>query len=130
MVEIERICFPGEVAFPSSMFSYLLTYAEALVACDNRVGGFVVGYTSGKRGLIYTLDIHPDYRGKGMGSTLLRSMEELLVAKGARMLRLEVATENPAALALYHKAGYRKGCLIKDYYGLGRDAWRMIKEPP
>ncbi len=128
MVEIERLCFPGEAAFPPKMFSYLLTYAEVLVACDGQIEGFVVGYTSGKVGLIYTLDVHPDHRRKGVGSLLLRSMEEILAAKGARMIRLEAASENPAALALYLKEGYRKGSLIKDYYGLGKDAWRMIKD--
>ncbi len=128
IVEIERLCFPEEAAFPPKMFSYLLTYAEALVAYNGQVEGFVVGYTSGKMGLIYTLDVHPDYRRRGVGGVLMKSMEEALASKGARILRLEAAVENPAALALYLKAGFRKGSPIKDYYGLGKDAWRMIKE--
>jgi len=128
IVEIERLCFPEEAAFPPKMFSYLLIYAEALVAYNSQVEGFVVGYTSGNVGLIYTLDVHPDYRRMGVGSVLLKRMEEVLASKGARILRLEAAIENPAALALYLTAGFRKGSLIKDYYGLGKDAWRMIKE--
>lgn len=53
------------------MSSRLLAYAGALVDCDSQVEGFVVGYTSGKMGLIYNLDIHPDYKRRGVGSPLI-----------------------------------------------------------
>ena len=69
-------------------------------------------------GLIYTLDVHPYYRRMDVGSVLMKSMEGVLASKGARILRLEAAVENPAALALYLTAGFRKGSLIKDYYGI------------
>ena len=61
IVQIEELCFPEETAFPPRMFAYLIRYSVALVACEpeEKVVGFVMGYTSGNGGAVYTLDVHP-----------------------------------------------------------------------
>ena len=48
MVQIENLCFPEETAFPPGMFSYLIRYSVALVACEpaEMVRGFIIGYAS------------------------------------------------------------------------------------
>ena len=129
IVEIEGLCFPKETAFPAGMFVYLITYSVSLVACEpeDRVLGFIIGYTSGRGGTVYTLDVHPAHRKKGIGSKLVRAMEEELQAQGARAIRLEAALENPEARELYRKAGYRERELVRNYYGRGKDAVRMWK---
>ena len=68
IVQIEGLCFPEETAFPPGMFAYLIRYAVALVACEpeEKVLGFVMGYTSGNAGAVYTLDVHTGYRRKGI----------------------------------------------------------------
>jgi ribosomal-protein-alanine N-acetyltransferase len=130
IVEIEGLCFPEETAFPPRMFAYLVRYALSLVACepDGRVVGFVMGYTSGRGGAVYTLDVHPSCRRKGVGTRLVLAMEEELRGLGAKAIRLEAAPENPEAMELYHKAGYRERELVRNYYGRGKDAVRMWKE--
>ncbi len=130
IVEIEGLCFPKETAFPAGMFAYLIKYSVSLVACEpeDRVIGFIIGYTSGRSGAVYTLDVHPTHRKKGVGSKLVRAMEEELRAQGARAIRLEAALENPEAIELYRKAGYRERELVRNYYGRGKDAVRMWKE--
>jgi ribosomal-protein-alanine N-acetyltransferase len=130
IVEIEGLCFPEETAFPAGMFAYLIKYSVSLVACDpeDRVVGFIIGYTSGRGGAVYTLDVHPAYRKKGIGSKLVLALEEELRAQGARAIRLEAALENPEARELYHKAGYRERELVRNYYGRGKDAVRLWKE--
>lgn len=130
IVEIEGLCFPEETAFPAGMFAYLIRYSVALVACedDGRVVGFVMGYTSGKVGAVYTLDVHPSCRRKGIGLALLLALEKRLRALGAQAIRLEAALENPEAMRLYRRAGYSERELIRNYYGRGKDAVRMWKD--
>jgi ribosomal-protein-alanine N-acetyltransferase len=130
IVQIEGLCFPEETAFPPGMFAYLIKYSVSLVACEpeGRVLGFIMGYTSGRGGAVYTLDVHPLYRRKGVGSRLIQALEEKLRALGARAIRLEAALESPEAMDLYRKAGYRERELVKNYYGWGKDAVRMWKE--
>jgi len=132
IVEIELLCFPAETAFPPGMFRYLIRHACTIVASSDEdeggIEGFIIGYASGKTGFIYTLDVHPSQRRKGIGKKLLEALERELYACGARKFRLEAAVENPAALELYRKAGYKEAALIENYYGRGKNAIRMIKE--
>ncbi|MDA3833786.1 MAG: N-acetyltransferase [Spirochaetales bacterium] len=68
------------------------------------------GYTS-----IYGLGILPEYRGRGLGRTLLNSIiQEAL--RHTRPIRLEVDSTNELALKLYQSCGFRS-VSIYDYYG-------------
>jgi ribosomal-protein-alanine N-acetyltransferase len=129
IVQIEGLCFPEETAFPPKMFAYLIRYAVAIVACEpeKKVLGFIMGYNSGKAGVVYTLDVHPSYRRNGIGSKLLLSLGEKLAQLGAQAIRLEAALDKPGAVELYKKAGYQERELVRNYYGRGNHAVRMWK---
>jgi [ribosomal protein S18]-alanine N-acetyltransferase len=129
IVQIEELCFPEETAFPPRMFAYLIRYSVALVACEpeEKVVGFVMGYTSGNGGAVYTLDVHPLCRRRGVGSKLILALEEKLSGIGVRLIRLEAALENPGSLELYRKAGYKEREKVRNYYGRGKHAVRMWK---
>lgn len=129
IVQIEGLCFPEETAFPPRMFAYLIRYAVAIVACEpeKKVLGFIMGYASGNAGAVYTLDVHLSYRRRGIGSKLLRSLEEKLAHLGARAVRLEAALDKTGAVELYRKAGYQERELVRNYYGRGNHALRMWK---
>ncbi|MFZ2376113.1 MAG: N-acetyltransferase [Methanothrix sp.] len=132
MLQIESLCFPEETAFPPGMFAYLIRYAVAIVACEpeDQILGFIIGYTSGSAGAVYTLDVHTGYRRRGIGIKLLLAMEKRLARMGANAVRLEAALEKPGALELYRKAGYREREIIRNYYGRGCHAVRMWKTLP
>jgi ribosomal-protein-alanine N-acetyltransferase len=127
IVVIEKLCFPEEIAFSAGMFAYLIRYAETMVAIDESLKGFIIGFASGSIGSIYTLDIHPNHRRKGLGSLLISALEEVLHARGAKTIRLEVDVGNFAAIRLYRNAGYSKIEIADDYYGRGKNAIRMVK---
>jgi len=132
MLQIESLCFPEETAFPPGVFAYLIRYAVAIVACEpeDQILGFIIGYTSGSAGAVYTLDVHTGYRRRGIGIKLLLAMEKRLARMGANAVRLEAALEKPGALELYRKAGYREREIIRNYYGQGCHAVRMRKSLP
>ena len=130
IVQIEGICFPEETAFPPGMFAYLIRYSVALVACEpeDNILGFVMGYTSGTLGAVYTLDVHTGYRRLGIGTELIKALERKLAKMGAKAIRLEAALDKPGALELYRKAGYLERELVRNYYGRGNHAVRMWKK--
>lgn len=56
---------------------------------------------------VNVLAVLPEHRGKGLGSLLLADAERRAHEVGARSLSLIVASENPNALRLYERVGYR-----------------------
>ena len=60
-----------------------------------------------KYAYIYGFRIRPDYRGLGIGSKLLKSVERDLIRRGFKRISLNVARDNDAARRLYEREGYQ-----------------------
>ncbi len=90
------------------------------------------------RAYIYGFRIQPVYRGKGIGSQLLRKAENDLRARGFKCATLNVARENENARRLYERCGYQvvaQEAGVWSYYdheGQSREvnepSWRMEKD--
>lgn len=121
--EIEKLCFNQE-AFTKQQIIYLLKDCNStgLVA---RANGEIVGFAIARvdvqgntvYGHILTVDVAPDYRGKGIARRLLSEIEGMLRNKGVLECRLEVREGNLAALRLYQQLGYMKVGKLDMYYG-------------
>ena len=78
---------------------------------------------------VLTLAVRVTARGRGLGATLLAAGARLAQAAGAEVLWLEVAQDNPAALALYRRAGFEPAGRRPRYYarpdGVAVDALLM-----
>ena len=75
---------------------------------------------------LYGYAVHPQFRGKGIGTILLRSILESLPPAGFRRMQLTVHPENQAALHIYRdKFGMRTVRFIGNYYGPGEDRWLL-----
>lgn len=82
-----------------------------LIAADE--SGFV-GYASlvfprfrKLRGNAYlTISVKDLYRGKGVGTLLMKSAESFARARGARRIELDVLSKNEGAIRLYERLGY------------------------
>ncbi len=55
---------------------------------------------------VWELDVHPDWRNRGIGSVMLRHAEEVARREGFPRIALSTTTTNPAQ-HLYHRHGYR-----------------------
>ena len=134
LVELERACYPPNQAYAREEYRYALTRAKAvnIVAEDASIVGFVGAFHHrGQRaGHIYTVNVHPKERGRGLGRVLMEACHERLRALGMRKCVLEVNVENSDALRLYERTGYTRLRLLKDYYTQYRvnDAWLCLRE--
>jgi ribosomal-protein-alanine N-acetyltransferase len=66
-------------------------------------------------------------RRRGFATALLAEAEAFARAAGAVVVHLEVAEANPAACALYARAGYRPVGRRRDYHGRGAHALSLMK---
>ena len=69
------------------------------------VGTAMAGY-DGHRGWIYYLAVSPSHRRQGIGSALMRRVEQTLADLGCPKLNLQVRETNRGVLAFYRKLGY------------------------
>ncbi|MCU9613050.1 GNAT family N-acetyltransferase [Caldibacillus lycopersici] len=58
--------------------------------------------------IVHTFCIHPDFQRQGLGSTLLRLVEEHAKARGYTSIRLDAFAGNPSAWKFYERKGYEK----------------------
>jgi len=70
------------------------------------VGTAMAGY-DGHRGWVHYLAVHPDHRRQGIGTALMRSVEERLTRMGCPKLNLQVRATNQVVLPFYKRLGYR-----------------------
>lgn len=75
--------------------------------CDEEYNDADWQFTGGEYRILHRLCVHPAFQNKGIAGAALRHIETVLSANGISALRLDAFTENPYALALYKKSGYR-----------------------
>jgi ribosomal protein S18 acetylase RimI-like enzyme len=133
---IERRCFTGPRAYTRSQFDYLVKRANSicLVALvDSVIRGFIIVIFRKNKAcaMIETLDVDPDHRNQGIGSTLLREAEREIQGRGIKLSQLEVSERNENAIWVYKRAGYQVSELLNCFYqyeNMGsRNAIRMIR---
>lgn len=130
LLELEQT-FSGDRISRDS-FRHLLSKAHAdVLVCEQDgaiLGDAVVLYRRGFQGArLYSLVVHPDARGRGLGAELLAAAEAAALARACVSLRLEVREDNAAAIKLYESRGYSSLGRTADYYQDHSAALRMRK---
>lgn len=110
-------------------FRHLLTRGHAAILVDERqtaLAGYVlVLFRHGvSLARIYSIAILPEFRGKGVGSTLVRAAEQAALNEGAVEMRLEIREDNAASHALFRSLGYSSFGSYPHYYEDAADAIR------
>lgn len=72
---------------------------------------------------LYFIGVHPNHQGKGLGTALLRHVEQALVERGERLLLVETSGLDNFELTrlFYRRKGYEEEALIRDFYKAGDD---------
>ncbi len=127
---IDQECYAPGIAYSKRTLRWFLRLsgAECLVAeAGGAVAGFLLAEHEGERAHLITLDVVAAHRRRGLGTALLRAMEQSLAACGVRQVSLETATDNDAAIAFWEKHGYRTVGVLRRYYLDRIDAYAMHK---
>lgn len=94
-----------------------------LIKNDKKVLGFAGVWIIVDEGHITNVAIHPDFRGKGLGTQLMNSLIKGCKAEKCTSITLEVRESNSPALKLYEKLGFDAAGKRKKYYSdNGEDA--------
>ncbi|MBN3947023.1 MAG: GNAT family N-acetyltransferase [Nostoc sp. NMS7] len=102
--------------------------AERFWITDDDKGAVGVAYCEMERMTDETwnlqlIAIRPDRQGQGRGATLLRYVEQTLMARGGRVLLVETSgtPDFERTRAFYRKCGYEEEARIRDFYQAGAD---------
>lgn len=97
-----------------TFFDFLLDYNPEkdgvwLVEADKEVVGAIaiVGHSDVRAQLRWFI-LHPDFRDRGLGKTLLSDSLRFCREKGYKQVFLETTEEQKKAIAMYMKAGFKK----------------------
>jgi [ribosomal protein S18]-alanine N-acetyltransferase len=130
LCRLDQACFVPGISYSKWMLKYYLHLpaADCLVAEEEKIlVGFILAEANVPLGHIITLDIAESHRRSGVGSALLRELEEHLVFRGVTSILLETGINNESGIAFWEHHGYLTEAVIKRYY-LGRiDAFEMRK---
>ena len=102
-----------------------------IVVADTPVGYFaLVPRGDGASFQLSKLYVEKSHRGRGLGRTIVRRVEELCANRGAASLWLTVNKDNAGSIAFYERAGFAKdGGFITDIgHGFQMDDYRMVKQ--
>ena len=130
IAELEKLCFSDPWSENSIASELGNTLSLWLVALE---GNTVIGYVGSQTVLGWTdmmnVAVHPDYRRRGVGKTLVEELSRLLKEQGSECLTLEVRASNEGAKSLYFGLGFAEVGRRKNYYRNPReDALILRKE--
>lgn len=127
---IERLSFPNPWSKQAFLNELNNEFALYLVARENlAVCGYAGMWLIVDEGHITNLAVHPDYRRRGIGRLLLKSLIQAGKKRGLRRLTLEVRKSNLAAQKLYMEFGFATvGVRPRYYLDNHEDALIMWKE--
>jgi ribosomal-protein-alanine N-acetyltransferase len=137
------ICSVEEECFSTPWSAETLAYeindnnVIHFLALDNDLTHTLAGYTfmrhsygdNFNEGHIENIAVAPAFRGRGVASLLMDALLAEAASRKITAVKLEVRQGNRAAMALYHKYGFKIEGYRRDYYHDPReDAILMCKE--
>ena len=113
---LEAECFSS----PWSEQAILDSYSEGVLFILAEEEGRVIGYAGLQTVLderyITNIAVSRDFRGRGIGSSLVEQLKEKARQKSLAFISLEVRHSNAAAVALYEKQGFKTVGKRKNFY--------------
>lgn len=137
MLELETLCFDRARRDSREVLRRSLRHPRHevwVIDFDRRAGeglaaALVIRPAGAATLRLHSVATHPDCRGRGLGKALLLLAERRASETGRRRLTLEADAGRPDLLDWYEREGFRRKRRLPDYYGPGRDAWRLSRAP-
>jgi ribosomal-protein-alanine N-acetyltransferase len=103
--------FRGEIQNTSISFPLVVVQRPG-----DKVIGYIIFWLVGEDVQINNVAVHPEFRGRGIGESLLRHIIAKVRGKGVTFISLEVRISNEPAVGLYKKLGFEVLGVRKNYY--------------
>jgi len=89
------------------------------------IGSLITGDTD--KGWILSMAVEENFRGKGIGTTLLNKIIDELMKLNCQEILLSVHPNNTSAKNIYKRKGFKKINAVESYFGKGnpRDIMRL-----
>jgi ribosomal-protein-alanine N-acetyltransferase len=114
---LEAVCFSTPWSEASIRSELENPYSIWLVALEEeKLAGYLGVQFGPDGGEIMTIATDPEFRGRGVGKRLLKTMVQKLQEKNLQWLTLEVRPSNAPALKLYEAFGFRQVGRRPNYY--------------
>jgi ribosomal protein S18 acetylase RimI-like enzyme len=135
LFEFEKTCFEHAVdRFPKRNLLHLIKSPTCCTMIARDENGEIFASVTGllrnfkiPSGRIYKIGVRPGMKKRGIGSFLVRTMEEWFKKKGMRKSCAEVRESNAPSRKMFEKNGYRETGLIIWYYAGGENAVKYWK---
>ena len=114
MAALHAAAFPASRGWSAAEFSDLLASPLCFWCGDD--SAFALVRVVADEAELLTIATHPDHRRKGLARALMHAWHKDATARGARAAFLEVAEDNPGAIALYTSCGYAQTGRRPRYY--------------
>jgi ribosomal-protein-alanine N-acetyltransferase len=120
VMRIERLCFSHpwrESSFKGEINNHQISHPYVIVHRPvEKVIGYVIFWLLAEEAQISNIAVHPDFRRRGVGETVLKQTLEIILRFGAKYVVLEVRPSNFFARLLYRKFGFETLGIREDYY--------------
>lgn len=125
---IEVLSFETPWEKASIEVEFYKDYASIYVyEVDKKVVAYIITWLIGPEAELITIAVDEGCRRQGIGRALFAHIKKLY---GENVLwHLEVACENNGAIQMYKGFGFEITSTIANYYGDGKNAFRMILSP-
>lgn len=122
----------SEAAFASAVADQNARFlvAEEEKRCGDRspvIAGYIGMYLSPPEGEITNVAVAEEFRGRGIGGALVRSMQQEAGALGINQIFLEVRESNETAIRVYRAAGFEEIGVRRGFYERPREDARVMK---
>lgn len=96
-----------------------------ILEIDRKIAGYALVFfrKNSKKTRMYSLCIHPDFKGMGLGKKLMLEVFRVLRKKKMESIKLEVKVSNIVGVSLYESLGFEIEERIKEFYSDGEDAF-------
>ena len=102
------------------------SYCPAVIDSSSDVIALGAGRHDGGLGLIHWLGVRSDFRGMGLGSELLYSMENFFVENNCHGVELRTLQDRNSLQPFYEKRGFQTVAILPNYR-FGVNAIHLIK---
>ena len=127
VVELWREVFPNTPAWnvPEADIARKLKVQRELflvATVESEIVGTVMGGYDGHRGWVYYVVVSPRRRRQGIGTALMKRIEEGLTRLGCPKINLQVRASNEEVVRFYKSLGYE----VEERVSMGKRLWQSL----